>query len=181
MLEDLDKIWSSDEPSIGFFESHRDGYRTLEICCMENLGGRFVKFLDYHSGSQQGHIRVPEGRKGRGWASFDGELRMFFLGMGLQSVYPGGHSSVLDKVVVGGHELGRKSRPLLLGVSHKSGDGVMSKVGIMDNRKGNVFYRLEFKQHTQPSVPLVEGGPWPTTHTEVSISMEIVGQNAPYY
>jgi hypothetical protein len=57
----------------------------------------------------------------------------------------------------------------------------MSKVGIMDNRKGNVFDRLEFKQHTQPRVPLVEGGPWPTTHIEVTISMEIVGQNAPYY
>jgi hypothetical protein len=30
---------------------------------MKNKGGRFVELLDYHSGSQQGHIQIPEGKK----------------------------------------------------------------------------------------------------------------------
>ncbi len=79
---------------------------------------------------------------------------------------PTGHSSALDKVVVGGHDLGRKSRSSLLGVLCKSGDGVMNNVGIIDNSRSNVFDRLEFKQYTQPRVPLAEGGPRPTQKFE---------------
>jgi hypothetical protein len=54
-----------DQP-VGFFKSHRDGYRTLELSCMKNKGGRYVELSDYHSGSQQGNIRIPEGRLAKG-------------------------------------------------------------------------------------------------------------------
>jgi hypothetical protein len=64
----------------GFFRFFRDGYRILELSCLKNRGGRFIELCDYHSGSQQGNLRIPEGKEGEGWARFDQELRNFFLG-----------------------------------------------------------------------------------------------------
>jgi hypothetical protein len=52
----------------------------LELSCLKNRGGRFIELCDYHSGSQQGNLRIPEGKEGAGWARFDRELRNFFLG-----------------------------------------------------------------------------------------------------
>ena len=63
----------------GFFRFFRDGYRILELSCLKNRGGRFIELCDYHSGSQQGNLRIPEGKGGAGWTRFDRELRNFFL------------------------------------------------------------------------------------------------------
>jgi hypothetical protein len=52
---------------------------------MKNKGGRYVELSDYHSGSQQGNIRIPEGRFGTGWASFVREIRQFFFWVLLRS------------------------------------------------------------------------------------------------
>uniref|UniRef100_A0A2N9J584 UBC core domain-containing protein n=1 Tax=Fagus sylvatica TaxID=28930 RepID=A0A2N9J584_FAGSY len=64
----------------GFFRFLKDGYCTLEFSCLKNRGGRFVELCDYHSGTQQGGIRVPEGRSGAGWVRFVMEVHRFFLG-----------------------------------------------------------------------------------------------------
>jgi hypothetical protein len=64
----------------GFFRFLKNGYRTLEFSCLKNRGGRFVELCDYHSGAQQGGIRIPEGRSGAGWDRFTTEIRHFFLG-----------------------------------------------------------------------------------------------------
>uniref|UniRef100_A0A2N9F4W2 Reverse transcriptase domain-containing protein n=1 Tax=Fagus sylvatica TaxID=28930 RepID=A0A2N9F4W2_FAGSY len=57
----------------GFFRFFRDGYRILELSCLKNRGGRFIELCDYHSGSQQGNLRIPEGKEGAGWARFNRE------------------------------------------------------------------------------------------------------------
>ncbi len=45
---------------------------------MKNDRGTFIEISEFHSGSQQGGIRVPGGCRGAGWTFFK-ELRCFFL------------------------------------------------------------------------------------------------------
>ena len=63
----------------GHFQFMRDGYRTLELSCLSNRGGRFVELVEYHGGAQRGNLRIPEGRRGMGWVKFESELRRYFL------------------------------------------------------------------------------------------------------
>uniref|UniRef100_A0A2N9J896 Endonuclease/exonuclease/phosphatase domain-containing protein n=1 Tax=Fagus sylvatica TaxID=28930 RepID=A0A2N9J896_FAGSY len=81
-----DKLCRLPKHSKGYFQSFRDSYRTLELSCMKNKGGRFVELSDYHSGSQQGHIRIPEGKNRWSWIFFVQEIRQFFLGVGPRPV-----------------------------------------------------------------------------------------------
>jgi hypothetical protein len=73
-------VMKPDSQLEGFFRFFRDGYRILELSCLKNKGGRFIELCDYHSGSQQGNLRILEGKGGFGWFRFDRELRWFFLG-----------------------------------------------------------------------------------------------------
>uniref|UniRef100_A0A2N9IZP3 Reverse transcriptase domain-containing protein n=1 Tax=Fagus sylvatica TaxID=28930 RepID=A0A2N9IZP3_FAGSY len=63
----------------GYFQFLRDGYRTLELSCLSNRGGRFVELVEYHGGSQRGNLRILEGRCGVGWVKFESELCCYFL------------------------------------------------------------------------------------------------------
>jgi hypothetical protein len=80
LLKEMDGMMKPGSHLEGFFRFFRDGYRILELSCLKNRGGRFIELRDYHSGSQQGNLRIPEGKGGTGWARFDRELRRFFLG-----------------------------------------------------------------------------------------------------
>ena len=44
-----------------FFLFFRDGYKVVDVCGMKNRGVSFMKVSEYHSGMQQGGIRVLEG------------------------------------------------------------------------------------------------------------------------
>ena len=63
----------------GIFQFRRDGYRTLEFSCLSNRGGRFVELSEYHRGTQRGSIRIPEGRRGEGWALLMTEIQKYYL------------------------------------------------------------------------------------------------------
>uniref|UniRef100_A0A2N9HG92 Endonuclease/exonuclease/phosphatase domain-containing protein n=1 Tax=Fagus sylvatica TaxID=28930 RepID=A0A2N9HG92_FAGSY len=80
LLGELEALRKPAAKLVGFFQFYRDGYRTLELSCLSNRGGRYLELCDYHSGSQQGGVRVPEGKHGAGWTLFDRELRSYFLG-----------------------------------------------------------------------------------------------------
>ena len=75
-LEEMGKLKSA---QAGSFKFLRDGYKTLELSCLSNRGGRFVELVEYHGGSQRGNLRIPEGRHGVGWVTFFTELRRYFL------------------------------------------------------------------------------------------------------
>ena len=79
LLQLLDKLCTSQLNTQGLLEFFRDGYRTLEVSGMKNDRGTFIEISEFHSGSQQGGIRVPEGWRGAGWVYFAKELRRFFL------------------------------------------------------------------------------------------------------
>uniref|UniRef100_A0A2N9HPF7 Endonuclease/exonuclease/phosphatase domain-containing protein n=1 Tax=Fagus sylvatica TaxID=28930 RepID=A0A2N9HPF7_FAGSY len=80
LLDVFVKLRDPNQYTEGFFEFQRDGNKMLELSCHANRGGRFVEVSEYHSGNQQGCIRVPEGRRGAGWSVFEFQSRKYFLG-----------------------------------------------------------------------------------------------------
>ena len=78
-LEEMDKLKDLPSSQAGYFQFMRDGYRTLELSCLSNRGGRFVELVEYHGGAQRGNLRIPEGCRGMGWVKFESELRRYFL------------------------------------------------------------------------------------------------------
>uniref|UniRef100_A0A2N9I472 Reverse transcriptase domain-containing protein n=1 Tax=Fagus sylvatica TaxID=28930 RepID=A0A2N9I472_FAGSY len=147
----------------GFFQSHRDGYRVLELSCMKNKGGRFVELADYHSGSRQGHIRIPEGKQGTGWISFGEEVRRYFLGNGSQQAKLAGRVVAgKEETKVPGGEPRNLARSSINGESRNRRGEVTNPAGSSRNGKGNVFDRLDFGHKQTPRVPMVSGGPRPT-------------------
>ena len=169
-LQWLTRVWDklckiTDQPE-GFFQSFRDGYRILEISCMKNKRGRFVELSDYHSGSQQGHIRIPEGKKRGGWDSFVKELRQFFLGCRLRLASLSGcaAASRAEASKISNQDLSRNSRFPLNGESRRLGGDFAKSAGIMLNGRNSVFERIDFSQPHLPRVQLVEGGPRSTCH-----------------
>jgi hypothetical protein len=115
---------------------------------MKNKGGRFVELFDYHSGSQQGHIRIPKGKQGRGWVSFAGELRRFFLGGSLKPTKAVGSVLVKDKVVAVnlGRNLGHKSYSSMT-VSRELGGAFIKSAKFTLNGRRSVFECLLFGVH----------------------------------
>ncbi|GMY04854.1 hypothetical protein FCV25MIE_00092, partial [Fagus crenata] len=59
LLELLGKLRNPQFNIQGFIQFFRDGYRTLEV-------SGIIDISEFHSGSQQGGIRVPDGRNGDG-------------------------------------------------------------------------------------------------------------------
>jgi hypothetical protein len=78
-LDEMGKLKDIPSTQAGSFQFLRDGYRTLEMSCISNRGGRFVELVEYHGGSQRGNLRIPEGHRGVGWVRFLFELRRYFL------------------------------------------------------------------------------------------------------
>ncbi len=78
-LEEMGKLKDLPSSQAGYFQFLRDEYRTLELSCLSNRGGRFVELVEYHGGSQRGNLRILEGRCGVGWVKFESELCCYFL------------------------------------------------------------------------------------------------------
>ena len=62
LLGEVGKLCKEIGSQEGFFQTFREGYRVMEINFMKNRGGRFVEVAEFHSGSQQGSIRIQIGR-----------------------------------------------------------------------------------------------------------------------
>ena len=148
LLDARDKLHQITDQPEGFFRSHKDGYKILEISRMKNKGGRFVEFSDYHSGSQQGHIRIPKGKQGRGWVSFARELRQFFLGGGVKPTKAAGSVLVKDEVVAVnlGQNLGHKSCSSITTVSRELGGDFIKSARFTHNGRRSVFECLDLSQ-----------------------------------
>ena len=53
-----------------FFKHRRDGYKALHVIRRSNKHGMFLEISEFHSGSRQGVIRIPEGAERQGWVHF---------------------------------------------------------------------------------------------------------------
>jgi hypothetical protein len=51
-LGESGKLKHSSATETGIFKFMRDGYRTLELSCLSNRGGRYVELSEYHGGAQ---------------------------------------------------------------------------------------------------------------------------------
>ena len=85
---------------------------------MKNDRGTFIEISEFHSGSQQGGIRVPEGRRGIGWALFEKELRRYFLN---EKPYQMGSSAVGRQRLDGDRINPGRKRDLGKGIDNGSG------------------------------------------------------------
>lgn len=50
-----------------FFKHRRDGYKAIHVIRRSNKNGTFLETSEFHSGSRQGVIRIPEGVARQGW------------------------------------------------------------------------------------------------------------------
>jgi hypothetical protein len=53
-----------------FFKHRRDGYKALHVIRRSNQHGNFLEVSEFHSGSRQSVIRIPEGVERQGWVDF---------------------------------------------------------------------------------------------------------------
>jgi hypothetical protein len=53
-----------------FFRHRRDGYKALHVIRRSNQHGNFLEVSEFHSGSRQSVIRIPEGVERQGWVDF---------------------------------------------------------------------------------------------------------------
>jgi hypothetical protein len=79
LLEELHAIRHLQHTPQGLFHFFRDGYRALEVSGLKNNRECFLEISEFHSSRQRGSVRILEGRWGFGWATFENNLRNFFL------------------------------------------------------------------------------------------------------
>ncbi len=53
-----------------FFRQRRTGYKSIHVTRRANANGKFLEVSEYHSGSRQGALRIPEGETKSGWVDF---------------------------------------------------------------------------------------------------------------
>jgi hypothetical protein len=53
-----------------FFKHRRDGYKALHVIRCSNQHGNFLEVSEFHRGSHQSVIRIPEGVECQGWVNF---------------------------------------------------------------------------------------------------------------
>jgi hypothetical protein len=61
-----------------FFKHRRDGYKALHVVQQSNRNDHFLEISEFHSGSRQGVIRLPEGKARHGWRDFALLCRRFW-------------------------------------------------------------------------------------------------------
>ena len=53
-----------------YFKHRRDGYKALHVIRRSNHFGQFLELSEFHSGSRQGVLCIPEGKAKQGWVQF---------------------------------------------------------------------------------------------------------------
>jgi hypothetical protein len=62
-------------------KSYREGDKVLMVHGGVNKAGRFLEVFIYAEGGRKGDLWLPEGRRGRGWCRFAGELRLMLVSL----------------------------------------------------------------------------------------------------
>ena len=53
-----------------FFRQRRTGYKAIHVIRRANANDKFLEVLEFHGGSRQGALRIPEGAAKSGWVDF---------------------------------------------------------------------------------------------------------------
>jgi hypothetical protein len=53
-----------------FFRHHQNGFKAIHVILRSNSNGKFLEVSEFHSGSRQGVLRIPEGEAKKSWSVF---------------------------------------------------------------------------------------------------------------
>ena len=53
-----------------FFRYHQNGFKAIHVILRSNSNGKFLEVLEFHSGSRQGVLCIPEGEAKKSWSVF---------------------------------------------------------------------------------------------------------------
>jgi hypothetical protein len=73
----IDTVEAASQTKEDIAKSFREGDKALMVHGGANKAGRFLEVAVYAEGGRKGAVWLPEGRDGRGWRRFAGELRRF--------------------------------------------------------------------------------------------------------
>jgi hypothetical protein len=96
------------------FLHRRDGYKAIHIIRCSNRNRPFLEISEFHSGSRQGVIRIPEGKNRQGWHEFAKLCKSFRKGP--EQSNPNG-GDLRRRVVAGGsttQERGEGGKPQIM-------------------------------------------------------------------
>ncbi len=61
-----------------FFRHRRNGFKALHVILRSNPNGKYLEVLEFHSGSRQGVLRIPEGEMKKSWSVFSNLCKGFW-------------------------------------------------------------------------------------------------------
>ena len=81
---DVDWVWTCVDKAIStslsgeFFRHRRNGFKALHVILRSNPNGKYLEVLEFHSGSRQGVLRIPEGEMKKSWSVFSNLCKGFW-------------------------------------------------------------------------------------------------------
>jgi hypothetical protein len=81
----MDSVEAASQVKEDISKSYREGDKVLMVHGGSNKAGRYLEVSVYVEGGRKGVIWIPEGRFGRGWRRFAGELRLMLVSPNVKS------------------------------------------------------------------------------------------------
>ena len=158
------------------FLHQRDGYKAIHIIRCSNRNGPFLEIFEFHSGSRQGVIRIPEGKNRQEWHEFAKLCKSFRKGP--EQSNPNG-GDLRRRVVAGGsttQERGEGSKPQIMhnAINANKIASISLANAINSTDKGSFWNSshsiCDVNAHLNITMELICGpdGNWQVTHTNVT-------------
>ena len=140
--------------SLGEFFKHRcDGYKAIHVICRSNKHGTFLESSEFHSGSRQGVIRIPEGVARQGWLQFSNLCKGFKAStVVLQRQIPIGHDCQRRKGKTGDEGLHREIEGREPHISQNIEPGIPVNVNPTEEVMANDTFNIPINIHTNPII-----------------------------
>ena len=160
-LGNNDLLWLGDiidqavkSQSLGeFFKHRRDGYKAIHVIRRANKHGTFLETSEFHSGSRQGVIRIPEGEARQGWRQFSRLCRGFKASTVVpQRQNPIGHDRERRKGQTGGEGLYRETERREPHISQNFESGISVNVNPAVAVMANDTLNIPINTNANPTV-----------------------------
>ena len=152
ILDQVVKNGKSDE----FFKHRRDGYKALHVIRRSNKHGMFLEISEFHSGSRQGVIRIPEGAERQGWVHLSKLCKGFMAPLVVpQRNIPIGRDMERRKGEVGvaGRDKEREAKePRISQTYGKNGKNVINAMNLVEGNMAKDIINVPLHIQTKPTI-----------------------------